>query len=84
MVFQGLRLNRFFQLGGFTQSGFTGLYMTTRLLPLVFVPRACDGSRLLPFVRQPQRWRGTVLLLRIVKERVDFTVLFITYAVNTF
>lgn len=38
----------------------------------------------LPFVRQPERWRGTVLLLRIVKERVDLTVLFSTFTVNTF
>ncbi len=42
MAFQGLRLNRFFQPGGFTESGFTGLYVTTRLLPLVFAPGACD------------------------------------------
>lgn len=54
-----------------------------RFLPLVFVPGAFIPCGQLPLASLRSE-RGTVLLLRIVKEHVDLTVLFSTYVVNTF
>lgn len=67
-----------------TWSDFTGLYSTLLDSCRLFLS---PGS-LIPCGQLPlaslRSERGTVLLLRIVKERVDLTVLISTYEVNTF
>jgi len=84
MVFQARRLDRFFQPGVVHLVGLHGpLLDHPRFLPLVFVPGAFIPCGQLPLASLRSE-RGTVLLLRIVKERVDLTVLFSTYVVNTF
>lgn len=74
----------FFNPVSCTWSDFTGLFSTLLDSCRLFL----SPGPLIPCGQLPlaslHSERGTVLLLRIVKERVDLTVLFSTYFVNTF
>jgi len=69
VVLQALRLDRFFQPDVYTWSDFTGLYMTPRLLLLLFVPGAFRSRSRLPSVRRPEG-RAGLNRCQVLKERV--------------